>query len=566
MLNKIRDIGRRVVDALVGRNEIGSRRVFIVGRNTSGSRVTEETALTFTAYWRAVNFLATTIANLPVDVLRRDGGHRVRLDNDPSSYILNVQANDELPAFSSREATQAHTLTWGGGYHEIERTRAGEPVALHLVTPDRVCLSRTADRRLVYEVSNPRESNTVLDPVDVFHVRGLAFDGLVGYSPVALFRNAIGMGMSAEQYGASFFGNGAAPGGVLQMPEGKDFEGRPEALARLKESWAELHQGPANAGRVAILEDGMTYGGVGIPNNEAQFLESRKFQVTEMARIFNVPPFVVGDLERSTNNNIEAQAIELVVYGLLPWVRRWEAEVDVKLLDRRNTGRYCKMNLGALLRGDSASRANFYDRMFRMGVYSPNDILELEDRDGIGPDGDVRLVPMNMVKLEDAGTMTAAARAGGVPGGDGTTPNQLLRLGEIARENATRSISATLERVCRKAARAIERHASKPSFTDWVGVFWTDLASELVESLKETVSGLVRASAAAVGGDPVHPNGRAESELGDWASEIARQSTDEAVRAVKEGAVAIVTARWVDIAEERAQSLADAVWAISVGV
>lgn len=564
MLKQIRDIGRRLVNSLVSKNQIASNRILMFGRNTSGSRVTEETALTFTAFWRAVNFLATTIGNLPVDILRRDQGKRTKLDNDPSAFILNVQTSDDLPAFAAREATQAHCLTWGGGYHEIERTRAGEPVAMHLITPDRMVLCRKQDGTLVYEVSNAHEPNTVLAPNDVFHIRGLAFDGLIGYSPVALFRNAIGMGMSAEQYGASFFGNGAQPGGVLQMPDGKSFEGRPEMLARLKESWADLHQGPANAHRMAILEDGMTWAGIGIPNTDAQFLENRKFQVTEMARIFNVPPFVVGDLDRATNNNIEAQAIEVVVYGILPWVRRWESEVDVKLLDRRRTGRYCKMNLGALLRGDSAARANFYDRMFRMGAYSTNDIRELEDLDSV-PDGDVRMVPMNMVRLQDAGTMTSAARAGGVPGGDGTTPNQLLRLGEIARENALRFVTATLERACRKAARATERHAGKAEFSDWVTQFWVDLGAELVGELSETARGLGRAAAATVSGD-FNNDGRFEAEVVDWSSELARTSAEEAVKAQKDAGLPIVTARWVDMAEERASDLVDRVWSIAVGV
>lgn len=552
------------VQALAGKNTIGTRGHWFARANTAGSVVTESTALTFTAFWRAVCFLSSTMAHLPIDVMRREGGKRVNLENDPIAYLLNVQANDELPAFSIRESEMAHVLTWGGGYAEIERTRNGDAVATHLLTPDRVMLDRTQANDLVYVVAGVRGPNIALDPIDVFHIRGLAFDGLVGYSPVALFRNAIGMGMSAEQYGASFFGNGAHPGGVLQTD--KNFDERPETIERIRNSWAELHQGPKNAHRVAVLEDGLKWQGVGLPNTDAQFLENRKFQVTEMARIFNVPPFVVGDLERATNNNIEAQAIELVVYGLMPWVKRIETEADVKLLRRRETGRYCRMNLGALLRGDSVARSNFYNRMFQMGVFSPNDIRSLEDRDSIGPDGDVRLVPMNMVRLEDAGKATQAPRGGSVPEGDGVTPNQTLRTRELITENATDAVAQTIERFARKASIATQRHCRKPTapaFSAWVDEFWAESTPGLAVDLTVHIQGLARAAFAGVLGTMGTESYGAEQVMGRWCEQYRRDRAAESVRAYQGGvdAVTLATTAWVNNAGAVAEELVAAVLA-----
>jgi HK97 family phage portal protein len=570
MANPIRDLvslGRRVAAAITGRNYLGSRSLSFPRPNTSGSRVTEQTALTYTAYWRAVSFLSSTLAHLPIDVMRRQGGRRLHLEDDPAEYMLNVQANDELPAFAAREAAQAHVLTWGGGYAEIERTRIGDPVATHILTPERVMPDRTADGRLVYVVSNPRQANSTLDPFDVFHVRGLAYDGVIGYSPVALFRNAIGMGISAEQYGASFFGNGAHPGGVLQTD--KNFNEAPEVLERIRGSWSEMHQGPSNAHRVAILEDGLKWANVGMPHTDAQFLENRKFQVSEMARIFNVPPFVVGDLERSTNNNIEAQAIELVVYGLVPWLRRWESEIDVKILRRRETGKFARMNLGALLRGDSAARANFYDRLFRMGVYSPNEIRALEDRDPIGPEGDVRLVPMNMVRLDQAGTETQKARAGGVPGGDGESPNQkaLGMVGAMVRESLADVVGQTLARLDRKTARATGRHATRLSgkpaeFRLWLEEFWREHASELRDELEVPVAGLARAAAAGM----KFTLGAATSAIGDeltlWIAERQNARILDSVKAHGESpeAVTMLVETWSLAADQVAEALVDRLW------
>jgi HK97 family phage portal protein len=228
----------------------------------------------------------------------------------------------------------------------------------------------------------------------------LGFDGLVGYSPIAMAKNAIGLAMATEEYGAKFFANGAAPGGVLEHP------GTIKDPQKVKESWNMAYQGSSNAHRVAVLEEGMKYQPIGISPEQAQFLETRKFQINEIARIFRVPPHMVGDLEKSSFSNIEQQSLEFVKYTLDPWVIRWEQAISRSLLSPSEKKLYfSKFNVDGLLRGDYASRMNGYATARQNGWMSANDIRELENLDRIPAElgGDLYLINGNMTKLHDAG-------------------------------------------------------------------------------------------------------------------------------------------------------------------
>jgi HK97 family phage portal protein len=239
-----------------------------------------------------------------------------------------------------------------------------------------------------------------LRPSDVLHIPGLGFDGLVGYSPIAMAKNAIGMAIACEEYGAKFFANGAAPGGVLEHP------GTIKDPQKVKDSWNMAYQGSSNSHRVAVLEEGMKYQPIGISPEQAQFLETRKFQINEIARIFRVPPHMVGDLEKSSFSNIEQQSLEFVKYTLDPWVIRWEQAISRVLLRPDEKKLYfSKFNVDGLLRGDYVSRMNGYATARQNGWMSANDIRELENLDRI-PDelgGDLYLINGNMTKLADAG-------------------------------------------------------------------------------------------------------------------------------------------------------------------
>lgn len=242
----------------------------------------------------------------------------------------------------------------------------------------------------------------------MLHIPGLGFDGLVGYSPIAMAKNAIGMAIACEEYGAKFFANGATPGGLLEYPGTVK---NPEAV---RESWNKGFSG-GNSHKIAVLEEGMKYTPISISPEQAQFLETRKFQIDEIARIFRVPPHMVGDLEKSSFSNIEQQSLEFVKYTLEPWIIRWEQSINRALLSEKEKAAYfVKFNVDGLLRGDYQSRMNGYATARQNGWMSANDIRELENLDRIPAEygGDLYLINGNMTKLEDAGIFAANAASG----------------------------------------------------------------------------------------------------------------------------------------------------------
>jgi len=269
-------------------------------------------------------------------------------------------------------------------------------------------VSRAQNGQLVYTYYRdvdesslkPKGGYVNLRKDEVLHIPGLGFDGLIGYSPIAMAKNAIGMSLATEEYGATFFANGANPGGVLEHP------GVIKDIQRVKDSWNTAYQGSGNAHKVAVLEEGMKFQPIGIPPEQAQFLETRKFQINEIARIFRVPPHMVGDLEKSSFSNIEQQSLEFVKYTLDPWVVRWEQSLQQSLLlPSEKASIFIKFNVDGLLRGDYQSRMNGYSVARQNGWMSANDIRELEDMNRIPAEegGDLYLVNGNMLPLSQAG-------------------------------------------------------------------------------------------------------------------------------------------------------------------
>ncbi len=310
----------------------------------------------------------------------------------------------------------SHLLLWGNAYAQIVRNGRGEVLGLYPLMPNKMKVDRDERGNLYYEYSRTTEdANTlgkkqkvILRPTDVLHIPGLGFDGLVGYSPIAMAKNAIGLAIATEEYGAKFFANGATPGGVLEHP------GIIKDPQKIRDSWNAAYQGSANAHKVVVLEEGMKYQSIGISPEQAQFLETRKFQINEIARIFRVPPHMVGDLEKSSFSNIEQQSLEFVKYTLDPWVVRWEqAMTRVLLLDSEKPRYFIKFNLEGLLRGDYQSRMNGYAIGRQNGWMSANDIRELENLDRIPAEegGDLYLINGAMTKLVDAGAFAGVAQA-----------------------------------------------------------------------------------------------------------------------------------------------------------
>jgi HK97 family phage portal protein len=382
---------------------------FFFGTASSGKPVNETTAMQMTAVYSCVRILSETVAGLPLHVYRyNDSGGKEKNLKHPLYKLLHDEPNPEMTSFSFRETLMSHLLLWGNAYAQIIRNARGEVIALYPLMPNKMTVDRDKNGRLFYLYQQNSEDSPALgkhgqvylSPSDVLHIPGLGFDGLVGYSPIAMAKNAVGLAIATEEYGAKFFANGAAPGGVLEHP------GTIKDPQKVKESWNSAYQGSSNAHRVAVLEEGMKYQVIGISPEQAQFLETRKFQINEIARIFRVPPHMLADLEKSSFSNIEQQSLEFVKYTLDPWVVRWEQTMCRALLSpSEKPSVFIKFNVDGLLRGDYASRMNGYATARQNGWMSANDIRELENLDRISAElgGDLYLINGAMTKLQDAG-------------------------------------------------------------------------------------------------------------------------------------------------------------------
>lgn len=382
---------------------------FLFGRTTSGKPVNERTAMQTTAVYACVRILAEAVASLPLHVYEyQDDGGKKLVHDHPLYYLLHDEPNPEMTSFVFRETLMSHLLIWGNAYAQIIRDGAGRVLGLYPLLPDKMDVQRDDRGNIYYVYSRNSDENPMfkeygdirLKAEDVLHIPGLGFDGLIGYSPIAMAKNAVGMTLACEEYGASFFANGANPGGVLEHP------GVLKDPSKVRESWNSVYRGVNNAHKIAVLEEGMKYQQIGIPPEEAQFLETRKFQINEIARLYRIPPHMVGDLDKSSFSNIEQQSLEFVKYTLDPWVIRWEQSLQRSLLLPGEKGKYfIKLNVDGLLRGDYQSRMNGYAVGRQNGWFSANDIREMENMNPI-PDeqgGKLYLINGAMTKLEDAG-------------------------------------------------------------------------------------------------------------------------------------------------------------------
>ena len=384
----------------------GSQYTFYMGGTVAGKAVTERSAMQMTAVYSCVRILAEAVAGLPLHFYRyKDDGSKEKAIDSNLYHLLHDEPNPEMSSFVFRETLMTHLLLWGNAYAQIIRNGKGEVIALYPLMPNKMSVDRDENGKLYYTYQRSqdegKEAGTVtLSTRDVLHIPGLGFDGLVGYSPIAMAKNAIGLAIATEEYGAKFFANGAAPSGVLEHP------GTIKDPARLRENWNSTFGGSANSGKVAVLEEGMKYTPISISPEQAQFLETRKFQINEIARIFRVPPHMVGDLEKSSFSNIEQQSLEFVKYTLDPWIIRWEQSLNRTLLNQEEKKTYFfKFNVEGLLRGDYQSRMQGYATARQNGWMSANDIRELENLDKISAEdgGDLYLINGNMLPLKDAG-------------------------------------------------------------------------------------------------------------------------------------------------------------------
>lgn len=356
-------------------------------RASSGTNVNSETSLNLSTVFICVRRTTETLSTLPVHVYRKTDIGREEV-NHPVSQLLGVEPNPEMPANVFMEVMQGHLELRGAAYAEIVRDGRGRVVELWPIHPDKITLERTRDGDLIYRylpTDYPFPSSKIL------HIRGFGSNGINSYSVISLARESIGLGLAAQEYGARFFGQGTNTGGFIKHPKNLS----KEAYQRLRQELNDNYKGLRKAHKLIMLEEGMEYQKVGVTNDDAQFLETRKFQVSEIARWFGLPAHMVGDLERATFSNIEQQSIEAVIYTWRPRVVRWEQEINMKLL---KPGEYVKFSLEGLLRGDTKSRFEAYKIASENGWMNADEIRALEDMNP-QPDGMGRifLAPLNMV-------------------------------------------------------------------------------------------------------------------------------------------------------------------------
>lgn len=469
------------------------------GPTSSGVDVNEKSALTFTAVFACVRVLSETMGALDPFVYRRlpDGG-KEKLRDHPVYRLIHDEPNEETVPSVFRETLMGHICTWGNGYAEIERTGRGIPAALWNIEPHRVRPERTPGGALVYKVTQERGPDITFDYEDILHIPGLGYDGLKGYSPVAMAREAVGLGKAAEQFGAKFYGSGANSSGSLTHPQNLS----PKAFANLRESWQRKNSGLDNAHTPLILEEGMKYERWTIPPNEAQFLETRKFQRGEIASIYRVPPHMIGDLERATFSNIEQQSIDFIQNTMLPWVKVWEQWLGKRLLtpQERADGIFIEFLITGLLRGDAQSRAAYYNILRNAGVVNADEIRDWENMNPQeGGQGKVYWRPSNVTDASkpppDATTTTAPATPPKGPNNLAPNPDgraktlEALRI--VAMDAAKRIVSKETLAMGRAKKKADEYRMKSDEF-------FKDHAAYVAEVLSPVVSAMTTAGMDAV--------------------------------------------------------------------
>lgn len=433
--------------------------------STAGVSVTTDDALSLSAVFAAVNLLSRVVGSLPLTVYRRWGRAKEVATTHPAYRLLHHSPNSEMTSATCRRVLEWHRLLHGNCYASIQWAGNGKPVAYWPVEPWRIRPKRRDDGTLYYELDGKDE----IEPEDLIHIPLISNDGITGRSFLDYAVESLGLGIATQQFAAAYFGNGARPGGILKHP------GQPPKPQRdeFKRSWEERHQGPANSSRTGVTWGGWEYVPDGFNPEQSQLIEQRRFTTEEVSRWLGIPPHLLRDLARATFSNIEQQNLDFLVYSLGPILVDYEQEFDRKLLSPPET--FCKHNLAALMRGDTAARSAFYQSMIGNGIYSVNDCRELEDMNPVDG-GDTHFFPLNMAPLPSVAFPISVVPETPPPA-PVPAPQPQPALGRLLLEQ-------TLERLWKVEQTAIRRAAEKPSnFPDWVEEFYLSHEAKLAEAL-----------------------------------------------------------------------------------
>jgi HK97 family phage portal protein len=451
--------------------------VMVGDAGTSGVTVNETTALSSVVVFACVRNLSEDIAKLPLLLYRRlKPRGKERASELPLYRVLKDAPNEEMTSMDFRQSMMVDVLLGGNGYAEIVRDGGGRALAMYKLDRCDVKPIRIAGGGIMYKVRQPKQDDVFVPAADMLHIKGLG-DGLVGWSVIKLAKESIGLGLAAESAGGAFFGNGSQPSGVLTAEK----KISPEAAANLRDSWERLHGGPKNRGKIAVLEEGIKFNAMSISPEDAQFLETRQFQVEDVARWFRMPPHKIGNLARATGwSTLEATNTDYIVDTLMPWTERWEQEIQRKLIAPSDTELFAEHLFDALLRGDTAARSAFYREQWGIGAMSQNDIRESENRNPIGPEGDIYYVPLNMVPSEVAAKGPTLIPPKEPPAKkDPSTPDKTPA--RTARERVSLLAEAhrgvleeSYARVLRVEQDKVSRARKKADFSVWVDSFYKD--------------------------------------------------------------------------------------------
>ena len=522
---------------------------FLSGGTThSGVMLNEKSSLRIVAVYACVNLLASTIASLPLPVYQRlDRGKKKATDLDIYS-LLHDQPNSEQTSFLWRQNMMAHVLLWGHGYSEIESDGNGEPIGLWPLPPWQVTTGRTKEKAIFHRVMLPEGGSKDIPDYAMLHIQAL-----LGLSPIRQAMEAIGLAQATQDFGARLFGQGANLGGIVQHPAHLT----KEAHENLEKSLNENYTGLGKAHRIMLLEEGMTWNKVGIPPEEAQFLETRKFQRGEIASLFRIPPHMIGDLEHATFSNIEHQAIEFVVHTLRPWLVNWEQEIKNKLLPDDDL--FAEFLVDGLLRGDTVSRYQAYAVARQNGWMNADDIRELENMNPLpNGEGEIYLAPLNMQPLSwlTGGSSVPPAKSENLPAkqtdmrakGSTLTRFRMTRAYQKVFENAAERI---VDEEVKKVSRAVNQNLKQRSiedFKNWLIDYYRDfpqlitrhltpIAQSLTEAIiplaKEQINSTTEVNTQKLVGDyiNVYTKRHIESSTGQIEALLREERADELIEA-----------------------------------
>jgi HK97 family phage portal protein len=480
------------------------------GPTTSGANVTEWTALNYSAWWAATQIVANAIATFPLSLYRRlpDGG-REDFITHPLRRILHKEFNPNQTSFTARKQMMEHVLCWGNAYAEIERTVAGQPLYIWPITPDRVTPDFRNDGSIFYRVQQPRGREVQIDAADMLHIKGLSFDGIVGYSVIRKARETIGLGMATENFGAQFFGNGAISGLVAMHPGTLTENAKNNITKSIQDKI-----GGQKKHSVLVLEEGMKVEKTSIPPDDAQFLETRVFGIREVARWFGIPPHKIGDLERATFSNIEEQNRDYYNDCINPHLTNWEQEYDRKLIrPLEQTIQYTKHNVDALLRPRALERAQVLEIKMRNSAINADDWRALDDENPL-PDGLGKkyYMPLNMAPVDridevidkqvsTAPSASPAPAAAASPNGNENRPRSDPEAAAKVIAAHRAMIIEAVGRMTRREAQAARRAAKKGAvgLRKWSEEFYPKQATIMRDHLMPSVSAHLTYVAATTG-------------------------------------------------------------------